>query len=522
MKKIMILGASILQLPAIKKAKEMGLEVVVVDMNPDAVGFQTEGIEKEIISTIDIPEIVKAAKRHSIDGIMTLATDMPMRAVAAVAKEMNLIGISADTAVKATNKAEMRKALKKAGVPIPEFYKVSTKEEYLEAVGKIKEAGYRCIIKPADNSGSRGIDLLKDYDSETVEKAYNYSKKSSRSGDLMVEEYMEGPEVSVETLSVNGVCHVIQITDKLTTDAPYFVEMGHSQPSGHTEEIKKQIAKVAIAANHAIGISNGPLDKIKLPVIIKATDLQGSNGIYIAKTEKDAYDGFHAAMGLTKRSYCIVEEFIEGWEFGAQAFVYNNEVLFVMPHGDETYMSHTAVPVGHYVPLDCDENIHEQTEEAVKNAIKALGLNNCAVNVDLILRDNKVYVIELTGRVGANCLPELVEINFGIEYYKMIAAMAVGENPLEYWNKRRETSKAGLARMILETEKEGILEEIEFNGCKDEDVLEVTFFKHQGDRVRVFENSNDCVGQVIVQGNNQKQCQDTLNEVLKNIRIKLK
>ena len=76
--------------------------------------------------------------------------------------------------------------------------------------------------------------------------------------------------------------------------------------------------------------------------------------------------------------------------------------------------------------------------------------------------------------------------------------------------------------MILETEKEGILEEIEFNGCKDEDVLEVTFFKHQGDRVRVFENSNDCVGQVIVQGNNQKQCQDTLNEVLKNIRIKLK
>lgn len=90
------------------------------------------------------------------------------------------------------------------------------------------------------------------------------------------------------------------------------------------------------------------------------------------------------------------------------------EVLFVMPHGDETYMSHTAVPVGHYVPLDCDEDVYKQTEIAVKSAIKALGLNNCAVNVDLILRDNKVYVIELTGRVGANCLPELVEINFGI------------------------------------------------------------------------------------------------------------
>ena len=62
MKKIMILGASILQLPAIKKAKEMGLEVVVVDMNPDAVGFQTEGIEKEIISTIDRSEERRVGK----------------------------------------------------------------------------------------------------------------------------------------------------------------------------------------------------------------------------------------------------------------------------------------------------------------------------------------------------------------------------------------------------------------------------------------------------------------------------
>ena len=167
-------------------------------------------------------------------------------------------------------------------------------------------------------------------------------------------------------------------------------------------KMKKAFMEYGVSTAQYFEISNeeeleNALNKIKLPVIIKATDLQGSNGIYIAKTEKDAYDGFHAAMGLTKRSYCIVEEFIEGWEFGAQAFVYNNEVLFVMPHGDETYMSHTAVPVGHYVPLDCDEDVYKQTEIAVKSAIKALGLNNCAVNVDLILRDNKVYVIELTG-----------------------------------------------------------------------------------------------------------------------------
>ncbi len=264
------------------------------------------------------------------------------------------------------------------------------------------------------------------------------------------------------------------------------------------------------------------LKQLHLPVIVKATDLQGSNGIYISKTHDAAVEGFHEAMKKTKRTYCIVEEYIEGWEFGAQAFVYDGNVLFVMPHGDNTYMSHTAVPVGHYVPLDCDDDIHRQTEVAVKSAIEALGLNNCAVNVDLILKDNKVYVIELTGRVGANCLPELVQINFGIEYYKMIAAMALGENPLELWEKRRSHTKAGLAKMILETERTGILDNIEFSGKVEGDVIEVTFFKHSGDEIRKFENSNDCVGQIIVQGNTMADCQKTIDYVLEEISMKLK
>lgn len=117
MKKIMILGASILQLPAIQKAKEMDLDVIAVDMNPEAVGFRIDGIKKEVVSTIDIPAVMEAAQKHQIDGIMTLASDMPMRTVAAVAEKMNLIGIDYDTAIKATNKAEMRKALKENNVP---------------------------------------------------------------------------------------------------------------------------------------------------------------------------------------------------------------------------------------------------------------------------------------------------------------------------------------------------------------------------------------------------------------------
>lgn len=261
------------------------------------------------------------------------------------------------------------------------------------------------------------------------------------------------------------------------------------------------------------------IKNIKLPVIIKATDLQGSKGIYIAKTEEEAYRGFKSAMGLTKRDYCIVEEYIEGWEFGAQAFVYDGEVLFVMPHGDETYMSHTAVPVGHYVPLDCNDDVHRQTEDVVKSAIRALGLDNCAVNVDLILKDNVVYIIELTGRAGANCLPECVEINFGIEYYKMIAKMAIGEDPLDIWKDAEDKTNAGLARMIYSKDKSGTLKSIKYLGNMEEYIREITFFKKIGDNINKFESSNDCIGQVIVKGSTLQDCNEKIETVINDIAV---
>jgi biotin carboxylase len=255
MKKIMILGASILQLPAILKAKEMGLLVVAVDIDKSAVGFNSADICLEI-STLDIPNIVNAAKQYNIDGIMTLASDMPMRTVAAVANELELVGISEDTALKATNKALMRECLREHSVPIPSFFKVNNYYDYYKSIQQFRG---KLIVKPADNSGSRGVFLINDIsDNDSIEYAFNYSKEFSRNGEIIIEEYMEGPEVSVETLSLNGNVHIISITDKLTTGAPRFVEMGHSQPSCLSADIIEKIEAVAIAAIHAIGIKDGP------------------------------------------------------------------------------------------------------------------------------------------------------------------------------------------------------------------------------------------------------------------------
>ena len=250
MNKILILGGSILQLPAIKKAKEMGLYVGVVDFNPNAIGrkYADEFFE---ISTIDIDGVTTAAKKFLPQGVITLATDMPMRTVAAVAKTIGLKGISPEIAYRATDKVAMIKCFEDNNVPHPWYYEVRD-ENYWHFL--INELTYPCIIKPADSSGSRGVCLLNN--KQEASQVYSYAKSHSSSGVVIVEEYMKGPEVSVEIIVYENEIHIISITDKMTTGAPHFVELGHKQPSALSEKVKKDIAQVAIKAVKAIGINN--------------------------------------------------------------------------------------------------------------------------------------------------------------------------------------------------------------------------------------------------------------------------
>lgn len=254
MKKLMILGASILQLPAIVRAKELGLRVIAVDMDPEAVGFREEGVIREVISTNDIPAVLAAAKKHRIDGIMTLASDMPMRTVARVGKELGLPAISEEAAFRATDKNAMRQALMEHGVPIPAFFGVSSQEAFLEAVRRLP--GDAFIVKPADSSGSRGVHLLRR--DEDPLPAYRDSARFSHSGTVMVEEFMTGPEVSVEAVTSNGSTEILAITDKQIVGDGNFTEIGHTQPSALSPDIQDEIARVTRQTVAAIGIDHSP------------------------------------------------------------------------------------------------------------------------------------------------------------------------------------------------------------------------------------------------------------------------
>lgn len=252
MKKILIIGASILQLPAIKKAKELGYYTIVADYNPKAVGISYAD-EYYNVSTIDIEGILHLAEKIHPDGIMTLATDMPMRAIAVATTKLGLPGISYDTAVKCTDKGEMIKAFSVAGVEHPWFIIVENKEELKSKYPEIK---YPCVIKPTDNAGNRGVCFI----SNEVELLNNldYVFNNSRSGRVIIEEYMEGKEVSVEIIAYKGMVHILAVTDKLTMGKPYFVEIGHSQQSMLPQEDVNRIKDLAIRAVKSVGIDNSP------------------------------------------------------------------------------------------------------------------------------------------------------------------------------------------------------------------------------------------------------------------------
>lgn len=258
--------------------------------------------------------------------------------------------------------------------------------------------------------------------------------------------------------------------------------------------------------------------QFSFPVVIKATDLQGSRGVCIVQDEPDLLSAFSDVMNLTHNDYCIVEEYINGTEFGAQAFVFNNEVLFVLPHGDETIMRKTAVPIGHFMPYEMNSTLSQDVEYQAKAAIKALGLNNCAVNIDFIERDNQAYIIELTGRGGANGLTDIVGLYYGINYYEMILKMALGDDPRIVFANRANHPSAAVSRM-LKSDVSGYVSDV-FNPSVNPAMM--SYFVGVGSHVNRFVDSNDAVGEVFAKGDNYKDCIYKIEESINNSLLTLK
>lgn len=259
------------------------------------------------------------------------------------------------------------------------------------------------------------------------------------------------------------------------------------------------------------------LEELDFPVIIKAVDLMGSRGIFRCNTREEALERYGETMAATRKEYCLVEEFIEGKIFGCEAMMSQGRLIYCLPNNIDAYESYVPTPVGHSVPYLKQEFLGEEVERQVRMAIDAVGLDNCPVNCDLTEKDNRVFVIEITGRAGATCLPEMVSLYYGIDYYEAIVRLALGMHPEEMFQKEAP-HQANLSK-ILTTDRNGTVKAIHNRNPLAEDIIDLSFNIAPGDEIHKYENGRDRLGQIILIGESQKACENRLTEVLSKISI---
>lgn len=249
MQKFGIIGASYLQLPLIRKAKAMGLETHVFAWAAGDVG-ESEADYFYPISIVERERILEECRRIGIDGICSIASDLAMLTVNYVAQQMGLTSNSMAATEVSTNKSLMRQRFAQMGDPSPRSVRV-TPETKLDAI----DLAYPLIVKPVDRSGSRGVTKITRPDqlAGAVERAMAQGFEKA----AVVEEFAEGIEYSVESLSWQGAHTVLAVTRKYTTGAPGFIETGHIEPAGLDAGTLKRVEAVTRHALTSLGLTCG-------------------------------------------------------------------------------------------------------------------------------------------------------------------------------------------------------------------------------------------------------------------------
>jgi biotin carboxylase len=251
METLLVLAAGRLQVPAVVTAKGMGLRVVAADGDPSAAGLALADAA-HVINILDPDACLAIARQEKVDGVIHICSEVSMFAMGRINEELGLRGIDSATAIRATNKEKMRRAFEAGGAPSPRSVGAATVEEALSAADRV---GWPLIVKPSRNSGSRGVTRLSREDGpDRLGAAFRHAISESRDASAVIEEFVEGPEFSVEILTWDGVPHVLAVTDKETTGAPHFVETGHCQPTRQPAEARRVIEDAAVRGVRALGI----------------------------------------------------------------------------------------------------------------------------------------------------------------------------------------------------------------------------------------------------------------------------
>ncbi|WP_421874970.1 ATP-grasp domain-containing protein [Marinoscillum sp.] len=393
MNSILIIGAGFGQLPAIRKAKELGYAVICIDRNPNAVGMQLADFSYEI-DVVDMEAALKIAEKHAVNGVMTMQSDLPVPTIGFVNEKLGLNGVNFEVAMDCSDKVATRKKLEKFNCEQPKFGIVNELDEALLIIDKI---GYPCIIKAPDSSGSRGV--VKADNEEDIPGAFKEAKKYSRSGSILIEEFIKGIEFGAQTFSINGKCEIVLMHNDTLSEPPYMIPVGHSFPFYMLNELQKEAAELDI-----------------------------------------------------------------------------------------------------------------------KKAIESLGIKDGPANVDLILdeKSNKIKVIEVGARIGATCLPELVEYHTGIDW---VGATILNATSNKIFLQKKFSKP--VAATILTADKDGIFQEYSLMRNLPSNVVEFECTAKKGDVVSTLKKGTDRIGKVLAYGKNAIDAEKTTTDVANSVLFKI-
>ncbi|HLY93446.1 MAG TPA: ATP-grasp domain-containing protein [Gaiellaceae bacterium] len=262
-KTVLFVGAGRHQWRAIGRAQELGLRVVAVDRNADAIGLHAADVG-EVVDFKDVAGVIEVGRRHAVDGVLTVSADRAVPIVAAVAEELGLPGIGTEVAHLMTNKIAMRRRLADAGVPQPRF---AAARDLRTARAAAETVGFPAVLKPADSGGQRGVFRLESLDD--LEAHLHAALAESAGGELVLERYYDALELNGLVVARGGEATTLTLSDRLRPPGIGFgVGWIHVYPATIFGDTLEEAEFVAAHATRALGLRDG----IGFPQLLVADD----------------------------------------------------------------------------------------------------------------------------------------------------------------------------------------------------------------------------------------------------------
>jgi len=252
--KLLVLGGGRHQIGLIAYAVENAIEVILSDYLTDSPGHKIAS-KSYLTSTLDYELNLNHAKYHQVNGVITTGTDQPLLIMADICENLGIKSyLTPERARDCTNKRRMFSCLRDINIP---KYEIFDGEQDIKI--EFDQFNFPLIIKPFDSQGQRGISIIQN--EEEFENAVTRAKSKSKDVSVIVQEYIQGPEMTISSWIDNGVPRILLITDRVTYNKGKAVGvcLQHTYPSKHIRGLEAEAEEMTKLISNAYGLENGPL-----------------------------------------------------------------------------------------------------------------------------------------------------------------------------------------------------------------------------------------------------------------------